>query len=391
MKTRLSLFLLLFPFILSAQWTNLDAGTNVNWHAIHFFDAKHGLVSGEFMGIAVTHDGGETWTDTLLDPDGAGEILYDCWMASPTTAYAAGSGGKVYRTVDGGVSWELTLSVTINNVFGIQFLDSLQGYFCGVGGTLFQTTDGGNSWSNIPLSFSGTLRALHFSEPGFGQVMGVDGRWIRIELDAETETRSVLVNENFYDMVYIDDQTGFACSTSSRVLARTLDNGDNWSQIPLGISLDRDWYGMSKYPPSGVAVVGGWTSPITGEEGYIRIGPDAGWNGDDFNTVLRDVSFPAVDTGYICGNDGFIAKTTEGVITSASSVELPAPDFYPNPARDFLRIELPDQPLELVGMDGRVRPVQLKGQRIRLQDLPAGQYVIRQPEGEWQLSFTKLD
>lgn len=309
MKTRLSLFLLLFPFILSAQWTNLDAGTNVNWHAIHFFDAKHGLVSGEFMGIAVTHDGGETWTDTLLDPDGAGEILYDCWMASPTTAYAAGSGGKVYRTVDGGVSWELTLSVTINNVFGIQFLDSLQGYFCGVGGTLFQTSDG----------------------------------------------------------------------------------GDNWSQIPLGISLDRDWYGMSKYPPSGVAVVGGWTSPITGEEGYIRIGPDAGWNGDDFNTVLRDVSFPAVDTGYICGNDGFIAKTTEGVITSASSVELPAPDFYPNPARDFLRIELPDQPLELVGMDGRVRRVQLKGQRIRLQDLLAGQYLIRQPEGEWQLSFTKLD
>lgn len=78
----------------------------------HFPDPDNGFVAGQ-MEMMTTKDGGQTWELLKNSPS----EIYELWFATPLKGYAFGraySGGcfgqdmlSVYRTLDGGKSWEM--------------------------------------------------------------------------------------------------------------------------------------------------------------------------------------------------------------------------------------------------------------------------------------------
>ena len=149
-------------------WTLLYEGPPGRFH---FFDTEHGYVTG--LGTLVTADGGATWRSFPSEPgDGTGTKQFA--VGSPTDALALVSapanGGetalRLYRTVDGGGTWNLLLSGT-PDAFGLTAADLphlLVGYsppglawisaFSLAPETqpIVVSRDGGATWARVPLS-----------------------------------------------------------------------------------------------------------------------------------------------------------------------------------------------------------------------------------------------
>ncbi|HIO67976.1 MAG TPA: T9SS type A sorting domain-containing protein [Flavobacteriales bacterium] len=135
-----------------------------NTQSMDFYDANNGIIGihdGSFAYLGsmfVTTDGGVTFTQTDLTTWYSVVGAVD--QVSPSTSFAASSGWgsgnfmKLYRSTNGGVSWDtLDLSVQIphTGLVLFDFIDELNGVvvvdglFGGV--HIYKTVDGGLSWS----------------------------------------------------------------------------------------------------------------------------------------------------------------------------------------------------------------------------------------------------
>ncbi|MCL4474058.1 MAG: Ig-like domain-containing protein [Actinobacteria bacterium] len=105
-------------------------------------------------GIAASYSGG-TWT-IVEKAELTGLQSID--MVNASTGYAAGYGppvppatnfgdGKVYKTTDGGATWNNTSLSTTHVMSAVSFMDANNGYVVGGEGRLFRTTDGGANWT----------------------------------------------------------------------------------------------------------------------------------------------------------------------------------------------------------------------------------------------------
>lgn len=173
------------------KWETLNTGvTNQLW-ALHFVDRKTGYACGSAGIIIKTIDGGISWkplnsgvsnqlydfeatdsgtlfasgSNVLLRSDDGGDnwnkvtdfpfMAPADWIRSikfvnSNTAYACADIGRVYKSIDGGQSWERLPSVTQEALFELDFVDENLGYVCGYNGTILKTQDGGMSWEIIP-------------------------------------------------------------------------------------------------------------------------------------------------------------------------------------------------------------------------------------------------
>lgn len=91
-----------------------------------------------------TRDGGRSWTDTGHD---VGRIRSTGQRAWAIDGYGAAT---LYRTDDGGTSWEQLFRPDAVRVSRVWFLDAQVG-FIGTNLGLYRTTDGGKTWSPYPV------------------------------------------------------------------------------------------------------------------------------------------------------------------------------------------------------------------------------------------------
>lgn len=122
--------------------------------------------SGDFYQVwGRSTDGGQTWTNGNIDLGSTDLAIGDIMAISETTAYiavfanAAGVTGGIWRTVDGGLTWQKQPSASYNtgtdsfaNIvhffepnIGLTMGDPAGGYF-----EIYTTTDGGSNWTRIP-------------------------------------------------------------------------------------------------------------------------------------------------------------------------------------------------------------------------------------------------
>ncbi len=169
-------------------WTALDptnGGAVRRWASVVFKDANNGLIGGNVDGnavvyytsdgaqswglgtglsgtpVAIVHAGddtyylttsigvvqkstnnGQSWTTVHTAPDG---VLAGLHFMNPDTGYVVGE-GNIYRTTDGGATWEaqsVGTDIIWNNVYCI---DEQTVAVCGTSGKIYQTYDGGNTW-----------------------------------------------------------------------------------------------------------------------------------------------------------------------------------------------------------------------------------------------------
>ena len=148
------------------QATNLEASRGIQTisvvdTAIVWADAYDGSGGGaKVTDFIVTLDGGLNWAQsTLTDVPLGWEFSHFAGfsdaMAWATCFSASAGGAHVYRTLDGGLTWEEKnpfSAAAFANV--VHFFNNLEGMLMGdpVGGyyEIYTTTDGGDTWARVP-------------------------------------------------------------------------------------------------------------------------------------------------------------------------------------------------------------------------------------------------
>lgn len=145
--------------------------------------------------------------------------------------WVCGDYGMVWRTRDGGVSWE-TLYVTRNvTLYDICFLDTLTGWVCGDYGYIAKTTDGGNTWVEQNSGVLGGLKSIKFVDERHG--------WCGFDVSSKSLLRTIDGGENWIKILFLEGPYYFDNVTISAVnknilwfLGRKLyvsyDGGNNW-------------------------------------------------------------------------------------------------------------------------------------------------------------------
>ncbi len=232
------------------------------FHDVHSADGNTVWAAGNGGRVFRSVDGGATWAQFIL-----GSNTLRAVQALGATVWVAGDSGKVYRSTTFGKSWEtLSLASPSTRFTALQFLDNQVGFLVGSNGTILKTTDGGTTWDSKTPASPEHFNALSFRNGQVGFVVGKNGK-----------------------------------------VQRTTDGGETWTAIHNRIWENKDIFSVSA---KGNLVY------LTGEDGLAAKSTDGGntWTELNFKTDSRSdvtgVFVQSSDTVFFIGGGGFIRRTT---------------------------------------------------------------------------------
>jgi len=200
--------------------------------------ARESLSSGLQREVVFrTANGGATWERHIIDFDG---WFYDIFFVDSETGWIAGSHGSILKSTDAGQTWRRQQTSSQSALIDIQFVDRNHGWAMGEGGQILITTDGGEHWRGKLIPARHGLRALHFSDRLNGWAVGEEGEAHRSQDGGatwETRGRQVLSSipkftnlvASFRTVRFITPQAGFMIAN----VASTRESGSRWQAILL--------------------------------------------------------------------------------------------------------------------------------------------------------------
>lgn len=190
----------------------------------------------------------------------ADKNLRSIYFVDAMTGWAAGDGGVLHRTTDGGRNWKPMLTGAPANINFIFFVDWNNGWMIGDsansedGGdtVLLMTTNGGKTWSKKPMP---NLLSLHFIDPKNGWAVGKNATLMKTKDGGENWTRidsmesliglpveSTSYNFGFRDIQFVDALHGWLIGNfygrarnNIGGVFFTTDGGASWKRAPITI------------------------------------------------------------------------------------------------------------------------------------------------------------
>ncbi len=95
--------------------------------------------------------------------------------ASGGRLWAAGAGGTILTSLNGGATWVAQGSGTTQGLHAVAFTDATHGWAVGDGGTILTTGDAGATWTAQSSGTTQNLRAVAFADPTHGWAVGDGG------------------------------------------------------------------------------------------------------------------------------------------------------------------------------------------------------------------------
>lgn len=194
-----------------------------------FSDSIHGWHPGVAPGenSIKTTDGGATWLDMPSVTWGLDRSLKPSFPVVDTGWVASSLSGKIWRTNDGGGSWD---AVSSTGATCILMRDTQSGWKV-TSSILWRTSDGGVNWSTVPGSAG--VSSVTFVSEAHGACVGTGGFVLRTSDGGET---------------WVQDSVGFTSGLSTVFMldsARAWAAGENGLVLGLG-----DWAsGLSESSP----------------------------------------------------------------------------------------------------------------------------------------------
>ena len=162
-------------------WSPRESGTRELLTCLSFVDEELGWAAGHGGIIIHTRDGGNTWK--TLRPSSPDNLpLFDIHFPSPDVGYACGPYDTLLKTSDGGKTWT-ELSTGLDNIYNsLTFLDKDTGFLVGEFGSVLKTVDGGQSWEKLDIgTYEGTFFGITLLSPQIILVHGISGAIMRSE------------------------------------------------------------------------------------------------------------------------------------------------------------------------------------------------------------------
>lgn len=140
-----------------STWAPVVSG-NIAAYSTFFFDENNGYQVGSafFSGQTLMKVSNGVWGNYHYFSFSADEFLYTVDVYDAFVGIAGGTGGIVYRTFDGGVTWDTVKTVVDSNINALKFLDhrTIVGACNDPMGGLIISTDTGRTWQKETNSLS---------------------------------------------------------------------------------------------------------------------------------------------------------------------------------------------------------------------------------------------
>jgi photosystem II stability/assembly factor-like uncharacterized protein len=312
------------------SWTKLNTvAYKGKQDDVHFVDAQHGWYGNGEGKLYRTTNGGDAWElawnqpGTFIRAVGFADAK-NGWVGNVGTDYYPGvtDPHPLYRTRNGGVTWDKVLAAGIEKISGICGIDVLhtQAIFQGelrprvivhaagrVGGSawLMRSTDGGETFSVIDMNpYCGMILDVKFLDANVGFVCAAsnadtaeaNAMMLRTTDGGKTWTtvyRSARLFENCWKMNWPKTngkygKTAYATvqnydpAATKRVFIKTVDGGKTWVEGPLVDDAKVRQFGIGF-----VDAKRGWIGTTTG--GYETRDGGKSWSQVEFGKAVNKI------------------------------------------------------------------------------------------------------
>jgi photosystem II stability/assembly factor-like uncharacterized protein len=331
----------------AAQWRTQTSGNTSPFYSVSVIDTTLAWAAGGGGNVYRTLNGGTTWSQVF---GSAGDDVYNIFGASISRAFVATnapSDARIRRTINGGLTWQTVYQDTNPSAFinAVKMFDDLNGYAMGdpVDGrwTLLRTTDGGITWAATDsLLQSGNEAGWNNSMWWLGNQygwFGTDNNQVYRTTDSGAAwTSAPTTFLNSFTVSFATHLLGIAGGTGT---AQSTDGGATWSDTP-------------NQPPG--TVFGGAALDLSPSRWYLIAGTGIYKTADHGATFQLDFSqanpYQHIDMkivevggnpwicGYAVGDQGTITKylelvTTTGIQTTNAPIQeaFSLSQNYPNP------------------------------------------------------------
>ncbi|MBE2216916.1 MAG: T9SS type A sorting domain-containing protein [Ignavibacteria bacterium] len=338
MKTISKLLIIIFTISLfnsftSSQWVQTTSGTSNFLTSIQCISTVTNYAAGFGGTVLKSTNGGGTW-QSLTSPSASNiNKIFFPPTGNATTGWVASVG--VFKSTNGGINW--VQQIATGSFSDLAFVDLNTGF--AVRSTIVsKTTNGGTNFTNINYTSNSAITA--------NRIIYVTGQTVMIlGVDNANDTTFVFKSTNlgdtwtqifktpgvFFDMKFVNLNTGMMCGNNA-LIKRTTNGGTSWNTITTSVSTDL----------SGMHFASSNIFYMVGSGGKILKSTNAGVNWFTqtcpVTANLRAIHvFSADDNGIIVGAGGTILRTTNGGITSfvQTGNEIPQSfslgQNYPNP------------------------------------------------------------
>ena len=312
MKTLRIIFTMLL-FIcgtVNSQWIPQTNGTTNTMYGVACFSSIPVVVSVGGSKIFKTTNDGTNWINVAYPlPENS---LSDIVISGPTTVWAVGN-ALVLKSTNSGTNW---VKMTVPNKFwnAAYFLNDNTGWVCGGTDTAIKTTNGGLNWTvqENNLYSSSSNYGIQFINSLQGYMCGFDVTtnkgYILRTINGGANWGEIFSSTSvIHTITMVNSSTGFAAGTGK--LFRTTNNGTNWTEtsIPGAGAL----YALNFPVNEQIGYAGG-----IGGKMYKTTNAGVNWyeitSGTSSHIRAMDFNFASNTTGFAVGNTGTILRTTNG-------------------------------------------------------------------------------
>ena len=307
-----------------------------------YFDMQFVSESKAYMfnknSIYMSQNTGLMWTDQLtldiINPSYTSS-KYFLAMHFPTenTGYAVGPFKKIYKTQNGGATWEQISASPSTAPYiqysGVFFLNENVGFVSGhevddismnfgFQEFVMKTTNGGETWERYDIGALSDFQQLSLDfkteQTGFvfcSVTQGIEQIFVTND-SAQTWTNITPENIGEISCVHwIDSNTGilYGVRNNMQILLKTVNQGQTWYEVAFPIT-----HNLSKSTINDIAFVNSTNGYTVGKGGLVMYTNDAGENWQVLNEetiTLWQIDFVSENNAF--GNTGFeLYKTTDG-------------------------------------------------------------------------------
>ncbi len=151
-----------------SSWSIIFQNSTYEWHDYNrawFINENTGFIPGFWGKLYKTENGGNSW-NTLTTPT---EVNY-VFPADQNNIFAVGS-NNIYKSENSGSSWNTSYTFTTSYLGRSFFINSSTGWVCTEFFVFLKTTNGGNNWESL-YSPANNLRFLSFYDQNTGWALG---------------------------------------------------------------------------------------------------------------------------------------------------------------------------------------------------------------------------
>ena len=276
-------------------WKPLETGTENNLHDF-FITETEGWIVGDWGTLLKTTDSGQTFAKvdgSVFNRKSLKGIFFVDENYGWIITYNAPNGknaGYVYRTTDGGNTWEEQFT-TEAALFNLHFIDKQTGWVVGDRRSVYATTDGGQTWQFI----TDGSNQRHKTSYGQPEYLG----------------KEPLHTFTLYDVDFTDTQNGWIVGDLGVILRTSSGAKGKWKHQRGGPR----FHNSADAVLLGVDFVSKQLGWVVGENGTILHTRNGGvtWESQSSPShLLVAVCAVSPEEGYVVGDRGAILRTEDG-------------------------------------------------------------------------------